>query len=303
MIKRTLAVAAVLSALSGPVLATPISMNNGIDWASDADTSTSTAAFDELGYTGTRATSIYLGSPATVGTVVVDTNETSVMNFYGFSAGSKTTIGGATVSASYPVIPFGLNVDALNTTALGNGFSNAQLFPYGTSGTWGLTYDYTITGVITATGISFNSGYFKIYYEDGVVRKQVGLLNVSGSTLNAANLDVFGTFSFDFNGDTIDNDADAFVKNFWKSEAPFGDTFYNVWAANKDGVAWSLDTNVNPPIPSVNDLWVSSTGALIRQTSLDGSIVFNVPEPGSLALMGLGLLGFGLSRRVKRQAA
>jgi hypothetical protein len=58
-----------------------------------------------------------------------------------------------------------------------------------------------------------------------------------------------------------------------------------------DGTKFSLDTNVDPPIPAANQSLAFVDGAgnpvAVRQTELDGSIRPTVPEPASLALVGL----------------
>ncbi|WP_326539631.1 PEP-CTERM sorting domain-containing protein [Pseudorhodoferax sp.] len=282
--------------------ATPIYLNNGIDYGSNG--STRTGAIDELGYTATRATSIYRGSPSVVGTKVIDTNETSVMNSYGFSPGNKKTLAGTTKSFQYPSFPTGSNIDALNEPSDTNGFTNGQgAFKFGSNfggRLWGLTYSYTIEGVTTATGVEFTSGYFNMFYQDGGAAKQVLRMNLAGSDLESANLSLFGHVSFDFNGDGTD-DADDFVKNFWQTDSG---SFYKLWLANADAVSWALDTNVDPPLPTAGQLYRSSTGDLIRQSNLDGSLVFTVnqfpnevPEPGSVALIGIALAGMEVVRK------
>jgi hypothetical protein len=72
-------------------------------------------------------------------------------------------------------------------------------------------------------------------------------------------------------------------------------------------VQWQLDTNVDPALPTAAQLGeISGTDPdgnvgdrLARQTQLDGSNIFrkNIPEPATLALVGLGLLGAGRMRR------
>lgn len=302
MKKTLLSLAAV--ALSASAAASEFTINNGVDFQFPANGSTQTSLIGELGYTGTLATSIYLGNPAVAGTTVIDTNQAAVMNFYGFAAGAQQSLVNTPLSFSYPSAPANLNIDALNNVPAvtdGNGFSNGQTFPYGTLGTWGLTYDYTIVGVTTATGINYTSGFFNLYYRSGDANdgQQVLRLNLTGSDLQLTNLTLTGNMSFDFDGNGTD-DSNAFSQAFWASAN--GISFYNSWLAAPGNLTWAIDTNVNPPIPTANQLWQSPTGALFRQSTLDGSLTLNVPEPGSLALLGLALAGMGFAQRRRNQS-
>lgn len=296
--KKTLVTLAIGLLAATAASATPFTMNNGIDFAFPANGSTKTGAIDELGYSGTLATSIYYGNPAVAGTVVMDTNVASVLTANGFTTGTKTALAGNSLTAAWPVIPGGLNIDSLNNPVDQNGFTSGGSFPqYGQFGAWGLTYQYQLNGVTTGTGISYSSGYIDLYYQDGGAvwgSKQVARLKVDSSNLQAANLNVFGALTFDFDGNGTD-DADAFVKSFWANAAD-GKSYYDIWSDNKNAVRFTLDTNVNPPLPATNQLW-SEAGKLWRQSTLDGSLTFDLPEPGSLALVGLTLAGLGMAQR------
>ncbi|MFM8899947.1 MAG: PEP-CTERM sorting domain-containing protein [Burkholderiales bacterium] len=303
--KKTLVSLAAV-AFSATAVAGNFTIDNGIDFQFPANGSTSTSLIGGLGFTGTLATSIYLGNPAVIGTQVVDTNQASVMNFYGFAPGAKLALDATPLNFAYPSNPGGLNINALNNVPAvtdTNGFVSGEGFPdYGQFGSWGLTYDYTIFGVTTATGVNFTSGFFNVYYQSGDANdgQQVLRLNLTGSNTQQANLTLSGNMSFDFDGNGTD-DSNAFSQAFWASAN--GVSFYNSWLAAPGNLTWEINTNVNPPLPTVSQLWASTSGALFRQTELNGSISLNVPEPGSLALFGLALAGMGFAQRRRNKSA
>jgi hypothetical protein len=161
--------------------------------------------------------------------------------------------------------------------------------------TWDLQLEYFFEGTLLAGGPTYTDGYIKIFFNDLNDDTNDRLIlegDLTGSDLEVANLDLFFDITFAEAGWLwIEDDNGVFVD------------------ASTSDSKLVIDTNVNPPIPTPDQLLaVDTTGdgvpdSAIRQTTLDGSATAFVPEPSTIALVGLGLLGFGAAtrRRAKQQ--
>jgi len=196
-------------------------------------------------------------------------------------------------------------LDTHATNLLGLGFGDDNGFWSGgtpTAGQWGITFGFAdITGALTNTGFVYDSGSINLYSFDAFEVAAAEAATGAGTDVSSHLTHLFN-LSVASGGDTGNSTVfTGDVINFFNNPSTFNIAYNNgsktfEEASLLPGGLQFLVSNDTQALPTT-DFGGSSTLEITGQH--EGSIAFSVPEPTSIAILGLGLLGFAGARRRK----
>ena len=303
--------------LAGSILAAVSSSSFALDFyvcppSASGNQSICTSVFEEMGVY-LQAVSLYTDvngdSSISAGDSVIDYGSGYVDGYDPFAVGTSTTRG---LNNDYFLVA---QFDDLVQTVVqvddstgGNGNGKGEV------------------GETVGIAAAFLSGTIDLYYQEdaggtyaGANKIQVAQLDVvPGGSATIGNFVGLLEVNFDFVDPTNTTQVDL-VRNLFFFDRDGGESWYTLWETNQALPADQqtdlliqarFDTNidnllveaVSNPLPSTAN-GVDGTGFIasdydfMRQTTLDGSIQFSIPEPGTLALIGAGMLGAGFAAR------
>jgi len=184
----------------------------------------------------------------------------------------------------------------------GNGFAD---FGNGAGNGWAITFGITnLTGQVNANGtLGYNTGTISMYFYEfaGILPAAT---DISGDLVHLFDMDITTGFtdgdSTNFNGDisnfgmgNVNGVAAGSVFNIAYGGGPT--TFANA-AALPGGLFFDISNDTQGSLFQ-NYAAVGGTQTVLGQH--EGSVAYSVPEPTTLAILGLGLLGFAGTRRSK----
>jgi len=286
MMKKTLLALSLLG-LTGSAVASPFYVDTGTNFNGDT-TATSDKVCDTCTSMKDEITYIYQSESTTI-----DTDGSGDL-----SAGDTIfTSGGLAVGGIGNNVVTGFNPSEVFGTFNDNGYGSDWLLSFSFTGLIGTVTEYTAGSSLELAYGPF--GNFDLFYTtDGTTFNNFMDIQVTGAVTGSGGTLLSGLVDF--------TNVDAGMNNLFHSgDATCGGLtgFYDIWA-NCDGIGLPLleinflaDFNTNAADITVVDN--GANGAFLTGNH-DGSAVFNIPEPSTLALFGGTLLLLGASARRRK---
>lgn len=295
MMKKTL-LALSLIGLTGSAVASPFYVDTGTNWngdtaaATDKVCDTCTSSKNEITY-AYESNSTTLDSN---GSGALDAGDT-IFTDGGLAVGNLTN---NAVTGFKPTEVFGV--------ANNNGYESDWLLSFSFTGLVGTIVEYT-PGVSLELAYGPGGSFDLFYTTDGTTLYNFMDIAVTGAVTGSGGTLLAGVVDF-ANADVLtdgDPTNDWMLNLFHSDGATCGGMtgYYDIWSTC-NGVGQPLleinflaDFNTNASTIVVNDM--GANGATLDGNH-DGSAVFNVPEPSTLALFGGTLLLLGASARRRK---
>ncbi len=279
--KKLLTAALVSLAFSGAASASQIYIDNGFDYNGGTGTADTAAGDTTTGWKNSLK-------------LVFESNSTVFDNdgSFGISAGDTIISKG------------GLEVGSINSNKVTE-LVDAEVFGTGPSdnayggSNWVLSFRFDdLMGTHDGTDFNYTSGNIDWVLFDGQnggLANEIHLFTTSitdhsytiGNQLFEGTVGNFGT-------DTVNGVAAGDIFNIAYGSGALG--FEEYVATVADTVRFRIDQNTDTPNVVGSD-FSGQVGEIYIAGAHDGSLEFAVPEPASVAILGLGLLGFAASRR------